>query len=121
MNKRRVKWQKQKVRTSSRGYWGALMKNLEGDLLEPVRANPDSLVYQQSDGKYRDLLDEVLEEMPKLLTPKQLHVMQLLMDGFSQEKIARNIGVSPSAVNQHLNLARKKLVEHFKNKDVRLY
>lgn len=108
-------------------YWGYLdtQANVSGDrtdpgaaeLREPVEANPDLLANDEvvPSGQVPRAVTEygiVKEGINTVLTDKERHIMLLVIDGLSQERIARNLGVKQQSVSQHIRVARKKLEKY---------
>lgn len=55
------------------------------------------------------------------LTPKQRHVLDAISDHKSSKEIARELGISPSTVEQRLNAVRVKLGTRDRGETVRAY
>ncbi len=106
-------------------YWAWMEKHgqqtEDGDILESAYANPDVLanvevVPVESPTQSQQEYNNVREAMNKALTNKEKYIMMLLIDGFSQEEIARNLAIKQQAVNHLLNTARIKLEKYLQEK-----
>jgi RNA polymerase sigma factor (sigma-70 family) len=94
-------------------------KDDDGNILESPQANPDILANGDvvpagvpSDSDIEYVLTR--EAINTVLTEKERHIMMLVIDGFSEEKIAHNLGIKQPSVSAHLKKARIKLKKYVK-------
>lgn len=110
-------------------YWGWMAQHgqqtEDGEIIESPLANPDTLaegvVYESYDEAAQQMQDRYAltrRAIKEVLTEKQRHIMMLVIDGFSQEDIARNIGMKQQTVSRYINQSRKKLEEYMQSHGV---
>lgn len=107
-------------------YWGWMAQHgqqtEDGEIIETPLANPDIL----AEGAIHGSLDEdevnaqreytlTRKAISEVLTEQQRHVMMLIIDGFSQDKIAHNLGITRQRVNSITKSARKRLEKYLRN------
>jgi ATP/maltotriose-dependent transcriptional regulator MalT len=51
----------------------------------------------------------VLHEGPPVITERQLQVIELIAAGYSNEEVARRLGISPRTAKAHSDVLRQKL------------
>jgi ATP/maltotriose-dependent transcriptional regulator MalT len=51
----------------------------------------------------------VLHEGPPAITDRQLQVIELIAAGYSNEEVARHLGISPRTAKAHSDVLRQKL------------
>ena len=104
-------------------YWDWMEKHgqrtEDGDIIESPLANPDVLANDEvvpSNTPSQADIDYVTvrEGIDSVLTEKERHIMVLVIDGFSQDKIAHNLGIKQQSVSQHIRIARKKLDKYLR-------
>ena len=62
------------------------------------------------DAKYRqEIHKELVKEIKKCLTPRQIEVMELVGENFESLEIAKMLGISKRAVNYAIEMARQKV------------
>lgn len=54
-------------------------------------------------------IEQSIAEIPSPLTPRQIEVLSFAARGFTSAEIAKQLGISPDAVNQHLTIVCEKL------------
>ena len=52
---------------------------------------------------------EMLHEGPPVITDRQRQVIELIAAGFSNEEVARRLGISPRTAKAHSDVLRQKL------------
>jgi DNA-binding NarL/FixJ family response regulator len=82
--------------------------NSEGDILEPLEANPDRIGEEDCEDPKTELLD-ALKVGWKLLTDRERHIVVQCSKGKTCEEIAVTLHISKQAVAQSLQNGRKKI------------
>jgi len=118
-----INWQKtyernitKEEKVNGSPYWAWMEKHgqqtEEGDILEFLQANPDMLnngaVVLDNEVPVISLLEAQLA-----LTPKQWEIMRLVLDGFSQTEIVRNLGLKQAYVSKTIKASAKRLQRYF--------
>ena len=107
-------------------YWAWMEKHgqqtEDGDIIESPQANPDVLandeiVPMETVSPIQHEYRTVREGINTVLTEKERHIMMLVIDGFSQDKIAHNLGIKQPSVIKHIKTARKKLEAYVKENE----
>jgi DNA-binding CsgD family transcriptional regulator len=52
---------------------------------------------------------ELLHEGPPVITDRQRQVIELIADGYSNDEVARRLGISPRTAKAHSDVLRHKL------------
>jgi DNA-binding CsgD family transcriptional regulator len=98
-----VKIAKRKISKQAR-YWSAQKRDWErlgNDDVEHLSAD------ERQDSEHACF--KMFEELEKVLTPRQLVIVKLLLEGYSQAKIGEKLGFSEKTVNREILKIRERL------------
>lgn len=103
------KYMESAVRAGARGY---VLKTADGEkLIRTVRlvASGHMVIDPQLVGVLGEGPDARLTVLSRGLTDRELEVLALLADGFTNKRVAENLGISTKTVNAHLGHIFQKL------------
>lgn len=103
------KYMESAVRAGARGY---VLKTADGEkLIRTVRlvASGHMVIDPQLVGVLGEGADARLTVLSRGLTDRELEVLALLADGFTNKRVAENLGISTKTVNAHLGHIFQKL------------
>lgn len=126
-----VEWQNLKERnitkeekTNGSPYWNWVEKHSNYEPLEEEtefsRANPD--VLEGIEPVYCDPVHSeglLLDAIYTTLTPKQAQIMSLVLEGYSQVEIARNLEVKQGYVSRVIKVSKEKLKKYFERNGIK--
>lgn len=103
------------MKKSESPYWDWVnqhaSKTGDGDMLEPVEANPDSIAaYVNDNDKLQAAITVLQEGGESVLSPREKEVFQFVVrEGKSMRDVAKQLSVSPMTVSRALKTLGSKL------------
>ena len=86
-----------------------IMREVDGEYIESEAIVTESLQEHLNSVKNQHIR-ELIEELREILTDKQREVLDLIIYGYKAVEIAEIMGISTSAIYEHKNAIKKKLI-----------